>query len=167
MNSSKIVITSQLAHHCASVEKLGADAFGPGRFARTAFRLREGVAAEPDLCFVALDDDQVVGSVQMTRVMIGNNTGLVLGPLVVAPDYKQSGIGSELMTMAVDASRNKGWELIVLVGDEPYYKPFGFKVVDYGRLQMPGPVDPARFLYCELKSGAYSKFSGAVKPCRL
>jgi predicted N-acetyltransferase YhbS len=58
----------------------------------------------------------------------------------------------------------KGHRLVVLVGDEPYYAKSGFKRIPKGRLVMPGPVDPARLLVCELAEGAFEGVSGSIKP---
>ena len=49
----------------------------------------------------------------------------------------------------------------MLVGDEPYYGKSGFKRIPKGRATMPGPVDPARLLVCELVEGAFDGVSGA------
>ncbi len=163
MSDLEIVITPELACYHEAIEKLGATAFGPGRFARTAFRLREGVSPERELSFVALDNSSLVGSVRVTRVIIGTDLALVLGPLVVDPDHKNEGIGKKLMQQSVSASQELGFQLIILVGDEPYYRPFGFKKVNPGQITLPGPVDPVRFLYCELQDGAMTGYSGRVR----
>jgi predicted N-acetyltransferase YhbS len=51
-----------------------------------------------------------------------------------------------------------------LVGDGPYYGKSGFKPVPKGRATMPGPVDPARLLVCELVDGAFDGVSGPIRP---
>ncbi|MCP4185488.1 MAG: N-acetyltransferase [Hyphomicrobiales bacterium] len=163
MNTSELIITPELCCHDDAVEALAAKAFGPGRFARTAFRLREGVAHEDSLSFVALRDNLLVGSVRVTRIMIGDRTALVLGPLVVSPSFKNDGIGTKLMTESVKAAKNQDHELVILVGDEPYYRPFGFKRVPAGQIILPGPVDPARILYCELQEGSGKLFCGSAR----
>ncbi len=163
MSALEIVINPELACYHEAIEELGATAFGPGRFARTAFRLREGVLPESELSFVAVNNGNLVGSVRVTRVVIGSYLALVLGPLVVDPDYKNEGIGKKLMQKSVSASREHGFQLIILVGDEPYYRPFGFKIVNPGQITLPGPVDPNRFLYCELQNSAMTRYCGQVK----
>lgn len=163
MNTEKIEISRELDCHFTPVEKLAAQAFGPGRFTRTAFRLREGVAHEELLSFVALKSGQVVGSVRVTKIFVGKRVALVLGPLVVDPLHNNEGIGSQLMETAVCASRDQGHDLIILVGDEPYYRPFGFKQIPQGQIIMPGPVDPGRFLYCELNPETFSNYIGMAR----
>jgi predicted N-acetyltransferase YhbS len=87
---------------------------------------------------------------------------LLLGPLTVEPAFRSRGIGERLLTRSLDAAREAGHRLVILVGDEPYYSRAGFKRVPMGRLAMPGPVDPARLLYCELAPGAFEGVQGAV-----
>lgn len=149
------------------VEQLGAAAFGPGRFARAAFRLREGVRPEAPLSFVALMKngsgvEELVGSVRMTRIGIGGVPALVLGPLVVARSHKNIGIGRELMNRCLHEARERGHRFVILVGDYPYYAKFGFHPVPAGRITLPGPADPERILYCELESGALAEYRGAA-----
>lgn len=165
MQYFKLRIFPETADLDEAIEKLGADAFGPGRFARAAFRLREGVAADPQLSFVAMHEDafgneKLAGSVRLTRILIGGRPALVLGPLVVPPEMKSIGIGRELMNRALLEARKLGHELVILVGDHPYYSRFGFERVPAGRITLPGPADPLRTLYFELVEGALSRFEG-------
>ena len=149
-----------------AIERLHARAFGPGRFARTAYRLREGAAPLPDLCLTALVGTYLVGSVRIGPAEAEGGPLLVLGPLTVDPSFSDRGIGSALMRACLDAARNAGHGLVVLVGDAPYYRRFGFAPVPPGRLALPGPVDPHRFLWLELIEGAGAALSGLVRPAR-
>lgn len=146
----------------AAIEKLDERAFGPGRFARTAYRLREGVLPDPQLSFVAYVGTLLVGANRMTPIMCGGKPALLLGPLTVDPPFRSRGIGEALMQKSMEAARAAGHKLVILVGDEPYYKRVGFKRVPMGRLTLPGPVDPARLLYCELAEGAFEGVSGTI-----
>ena len=158
-----IQITIEQIQHHESVEQLTAEAFGPGRFARTAFRLRENVPHEPDLSFVVHVDDNLVGSVKLTRIKIGGEDALLLGPLVVAPSHKNSGIGKMLMETSVAAAQKTNFGAILLVGDLPYYERFGFEKVSNGKIRLPGPADPDRILICPLKSNVSDKFHGVAE----
>jgi predicted N-acetyltransferase YhbS len=147
----------------AEIEALHALVFGPGRFARTAHRVRESAGAQAGFALVALRQGRLIGSVLLTEVLIGDAPALLLGPLAVHPDFQKNGCGSALLEAAVDAARARGDALIVLVGDEPYYARTGFRRVPDGRIQWPGPVDPARVLALELVPGA---LDGAREPIR-
>jgi predicted N-acetyltransferase YhbS len=147
----------------AAIEKLDERAFGPGRFARTAFRLREGVPPDLSLSFVARVGTLLVGANRMTPILIGASPALLLGPLTVEPAFRSQGVGEMLMKKSLDAARNAGHSLVLLVGDEEYYARVGFKPAPRGKVIMPGPVDPDRLLYCELREGAFENISGKMR----
>jgi len=136
-----------------AIEALQAEAFGPGRFARTAFRVRENVPHRPDLSFVGHAGDKVAGSIRLTPIRIGAADALLLGPLTVSPDFKNRGLGKALMRTAMEAAAAAGDKIVLLVGDAPYYSPFGFQQVPLGRITLPGPVDPERLLVALLNDG--------------
>jgi predicted N-acetyltransferase YhbS len=151
------------ASHDATIDDINAKAFGPGRFARAAYRIREGGPHEPDLSFVALADGEVIASVRMTRVKIGAADALLLGPLAVRPAWKNRGIGRHILKMSVEAARRAGHTLVVLVGDEPYYGPLGFRQVPQKQMRFPAPVDEMRILALELKDGSIADATGSVR----
>ncbi len=161
--SLDVAYAQELAAHDPEIEDINAEAFGPGRFARAAYRIREGGPHRRDLSFVGLIDGKVVASVRMTPIAAGGATALLLGPLAVRPAYKNLGIGKKLVAIALEAASKDGWGLVILVGDAPYYAPLGFDVVvPNGQLIMPRPVDPKRLLAAELKPGALAGFAGEV-----
>jgi predicted N-acetyltransferase YhbS len=159
-----LVISREDPSDAEAIERLHERAFGPGRFARTAFRLREGAAARPDLCFTAHVGTYLVGSIRLSPVTMGGAPGLVLGPIAVEPAFTSRGIGFDLIAASLEAAREKGDRRVILVGDEPYYRRSGFTQVPKGRLALPGPVDPERLLWLELEPGAFGGISGAVMP---
>ena len=143
-----------LADH-AAISALHERAFGPGRFARTASRIREQADADPRLCFVARVGTLLVGSIRLTPISIANlRHCLLLGPLAVEPAFDGKGIGGALMKRSIDGARALDYELIILIGDEPYYGRFGFQRVPHEAIELPGPVDPGRLLHLDLKEGA-------------
>jgi len=146
------------------IERLHERTFGPGRFALTAQRLRDHVGHRLDLSFTARIGTLLVGSVRQLQVCIGDTPALMLGPLTVEPPFRSHGIGRALMERALNEAREKGFRLVVLVGDEPYYARVGFKRIRKGRATMPGPVDPARLLVAELVEGAFDGVSGPIRP---
>ena len=97
-------------------------------------------------------------------IRIGDTPALLLGPLTVEPPFRQHGIGKALIERALAEAKARGHRLVVLVGDEPYYGKLGFKMIPKGQAKMPGPVDPARLLVCELAEGAFEGVSGPIRP---
>ncbi|GGB34735.1 N-acetyltransferase [Roseibium aquae] len=142
------------------IQTLQAEAFGPGRFVRTAFRLREGVGHRTDLSFVATSGTTLAGSVRLTQIRIGHEKALLLGPLTVAPAFKNRGIGKTLLRTALEAAASCGERAVLLVGDAAYYAPLGFEPVPFGKITLPGPVDPARLLLARLNEAG--PLEGAV-----
>jgi predicted N-acetyltransferase YhbS len=163
MNSHDIVTRPERPSDAPAVEALQRITFGPGAFARAAFRVREQAPHDPALSFVTERDGELIGSVRLTPIRVGERPGLLLGPLVVDPTYKGLGYGKALVRHAVAEARGAGHAFIVLVGDEPYYGPLGFKRLPPKRVTLPAPVDPARLLVTELKPGAARGLTGMVR----
>jgi len=153
--------------HEADIEALHDLSFGPGRFAKTAYRMREGVSRVASLSFVAFatveGTSRMVGSIQYSPLVIGGQKGLLLGPLAMDPSVRGEGGGLELMRTSLDAARAEGHRFVILVGDAPYYSKVGFLPVPPGKIMLPGPVDKSRLLYCDLVPGAFESVSGAVE----
>ena len=148
--------------HDPEIEIINAEAFGPGRFARAAYKIREGGPHERRLSFVATHDGTVVASVRMTRIAAGPGRALLLGPLAVRPAFKNIGIGRKLVALALEAAKHAGAPAVVLVGDEPYYGPLGFRKIPRGQISMPRPVDLDRLLAVEIAPGAVALLAGEV-----
>jgi predicted N-acetyltransferase YhbS len=146
-----------------AVERLHARAFGPGRYARTAFRIREQAGTAEGLAFVSRVGSLLVAAVQLTPIRIGEDKAFMLGPLTVDPPFEGKGIGRTLLDRCAHAARAIHAPLIILVGDEPYYARSGYKRVPPGRITLPGPVDPMRVLALELEPEAMKRLSGEVR----
>ena len=163
MNEISLTIRPESKDDSEAIERLHERTFGPGRYAKTAYRLREEVEHSVDLSFTARIGTLLVGSIWLTPIRIGDSRALLLGPLTVEPAFRERGIGQALIARAHEDAAAKGHRLVILVGDEPYYAKSGFKAIPPGRLVMPGPVDPARVLVAELVPGAFDGVSGRVQ----
>lgn len=157
------LIRPEIAPDAETIERLLDVAFGPGRYAKTAYRLREGVAPDPELSFVALSGTALIGTVRVTPFVVGSEPSLVLGPLAVAPEFAGRGVGRSLVVAALAAARNAGRPHVVLVGDRGFYGRLGFVPVPPGRIAFPGPVDPARVLVAELEPGSADRLVGTAR----
>ena len=147
-----IVAEAEAGKQEAEIAALLDLAFGPGRLARTAYRLREGRAPVAGLGFVALGEaggeaKPLLGSIRYWPVRIGAADALLLGPLAVHPQHQGEGIGLGLMRHSLAAAEALEWSGVLLVGDLPYYERVGFGPAAPGRVAFPGPVDAGRLLW--------------------
>ena len=163
MSDLALTILPEAKEDADAIERLHERTFGPGRYAKTAYRLREQASHNPDLSFTARIGTLLIGSVWMSPIRIGETKALLLGPLTVEPAFRERGVGQTLIERALKEARDKGHKLVILVGDEPYYGKTGFKPVPPGRAVMPGPVDPARLLVAELTESAFDNVSGQIR----
>ncbi len=166
MADLSLVLTPQTPGDAVAIERLEERAFGPGRFARSAYRLREGVEPDYALSFAARVGTLLVGANRMTAIRCGEAPALLLGPLTVDPAFRSGGIGEALVQKSLEAAREAGHARVLLVGDLPYYERLGFRPVPPEKLIFIGPVDPERLLYCELVEGAFAVVSGRVRRVR-
>ena len=143
-----------------AVERLVLRAFGPGRFAKAAERLREGAAPRLDLSMVAWHGADMVGSVRMWAVRVGETPAIFLGPIAVAVEYRSHGVGAALVEQACAAAAADGQGVVVLVGDMPFFGPLEFAPAP--GVVMPGPVDQRRVLARALRQGAEAGLMGLV-----
>ena len=153
MTDLPFVLEPETPDDAEAILRLNDRVFGPGRFARTAYRLRESTPPDLNLSCVAWIGSLLVGANAMTPILIGETPAWLLGPLIVEPVFRSQGIGEALVKRSLDCAREAGGKLVILVGDESYYGKLGFVRVPPGRVELPGPVDPARVLYCEAAAG--------------
>lgn len=145
------------------VEALYDLTFAPGREALSSYRLRDDVRPEADLCLTARDKyDVLAGVIRYWPIVIGDNAAkaLLLGPVAVHPTRQGEGLGGLLMRESLSLAKAAGWGRVLLVGDAPYYKRFGFEI--NADLNFPPPVNPDRILTLELVEGAFAGVSGVV-----
>lgn len=135
--------------------------FAPGRTALSSYRLRDGVDKVRPLCLVLRDGDGVLAAViRYWPVRVGGRRVLLLGPVAVHPTRQGEGLGGLLIHESLAEARRLGWERVLLVGDAPYYRRFGFQKID--GVEMPPPTNPDRVLALELQPGAWTGVRGPV-----
>jgi predicted N-acetyltransferase YhbS len=163
MNDLSLTILPESPDDQAAIDRLNARTFGPGRFAKSAYRIREEVPHLLELSFTARVGTLLIGSVRLSSILIGATPALLLGPLTVEPPFRDRGIGQTLIERALAEAKSQGHRLVLLVGDEPYYAKAGFRRIPKGLVKMPGPVDPARLLVAELSADAFEGVAGAIR----
>lgn len=147
----------------AAVERLLDRAFGPRRRAKTAERLREGRAPASGLAFVLREGEAIVGTLTFWDIDAGGVPAVLLGPIAIDGARRSAGLGARLIRHGLDMAAARGHGAVLLVGDEPYYRRFGFSRGPVEGLTLPGPVDIERFLGLELAPGALDRASGLVR----
>jgi predicted N-acetyltransferase YhbS len=158
-------LTTRLAEvgDLAVISRLHALCFGPGRFARTAYRVREATPDISPFSRVAFLDGDLVGAIHFTPITTdGADGALLLGPLAVRVELAGRGIGARLITEGLSAALDAGIGTVLLVGDMGYYARFGFAPVPPAHITLPGPADPRRILACELIPGDIARRRGLV-----
>src|SRR4029077_1279950 len=93
MNDLSLTILAETAGDAPAIDRLNERTFGPGRYANTAYRLREQVAHRVDVSFTARTGTLLVGSVRLSPIRIGETRALLLGPLTVEPAFRERGVG--------------------------------------------------------------------------
>ena len=143
----------RLAHDkdLKNIEKLLDEAFGPGRYARTAYRYREKHNLISEYSYIYQDNKQLLASISFSQIFINNiNKGLLLGPLAVKLGHDGKGYGVALVETTIKLiKKSKKYNFIVLVGDIDYYRRFNFKQISQP-LNLVGPVNPNRVLILSL-----------------
>ena len=138
-------------------------AFGPGRFVKTAERLREGNTPRRDLSLVAWAGGEAIGCVRMWPIHIGESPAVLLGPFAVDDAWRSRGLGGQLIEAACAAAGRADVGVVLLVGDESYFGKLGFEIVPSGRAVLPGPVDGRRILWRAMRPGALEGVAGPVR----
>ena len=121
------------------------DAFGPDRHSRTAYLLRKGMIAIDHLSFAILDDQVLVGSIQCWPIRVADAPLILVGPVAVATNRQNNGIGKQLMQLMLTAATRNDAPM-VMIGDPEFYGRFGFSADGTAGWILPGPWEPRRLL---------------------
>lgn len=161
-------ITTERPEDGPAIETLLDAAFGPARDSKMSYRYRDGIAPVEQLKLVArAEDDVPIGTIRYWPILVGQaaKPGLLLGPLAVTEDWQAKGIGAALMRRSLEMACWARHERVLLVGDEGYYRRFGFKPATPHGIVMPGE-NPARLLALPLAAGALEGCAGPLQPWR-
>jgi predicted N-acetyltransferase YhbS len=144
------------------VEALYDTCFAPGRTALSSYRLREDVPPVPELCVVARDEMGAMGgAIRYWPVQVGGAAVLLLGPVAVHPTAQGEGLGGALIRDTLARAVEAGHARVLLVGDAPYYRRFGFEQIS--GVFMPPPTNPDRILALNLYDHAWDGVRGEVE----
>src|SRR5437016_5201254 len=112
MTDLSLTILPETADDAAAIERLHERTFGPGRYAKSAYRLRERIGHRLELSFTARIGTLLVGSVRLSPICIGESKALLLGPLTVEPPFRARGIGQALIERALSAAKAGGYRMV-------------------------------------------------------
>ena len=141
-NCSVIQVIEERAGDSAAIEKLLNGAFGPKRKRKISYRYRLRVPPVAGLSFVAEEDGVIAGTIRHWPILITSPDqtscpALLLGPLAVSVNHRGNGLGARLIDRGLTQAREAGHELVILVGDLPYYARFGFSPASEYGISMP------------------------------
>jgi predicted N-acetyltransferase YhbS len=164
VSPGKIVIREESARDFFAREALLDRTFGLNRWRKTCERLREGRLPAQGLAFSAIRDGVLVGTLRFWSVEAGEGCdALLLGPIAVSAPSRSHGLGARMIRQGLARARELGHKAVILVGDAPYYERFSFSRDGAINLDLPGPVELARFLARELQPGALDGAQGLVR----
>lgn len=129
-------------------------------------QLRSSPDYIPELALVAEEDGRLVGQIMLTRTFIRNESdkfeALLLAPISVALEFRNRGIGTELINKSFRIAREMGHTVVLLVGDPAYYSRFGFKpAISFG-IRHHHDIPDENVMACELAHGALNGIFGTM-----
>ena len=132
--------------------KLLYKSFGPGRFARSVYRLREKNDRDTEFSYIYELNNQILSSISYYKTFLNNDiNGLLLGPLAVDPEHRGKGYGVELVKYTITLiKKTMAYDFILVIGDYHYYEKFGFKKIN-NTFSFYGPVNSEKVLILPLK----------------
>lgn len=89
--------------------------------------LRRDAAWLPGLSWVTeTPHGDVAAFALLTRCHVGDGQALALAPVAVLPEHQRKGAGGAVTRAALQAARDLGESLVVVLGHPEYYPRFGF-----------------------------------------
>lgn len=166
LDRPRFQLLAERREDAVAVDALIDRAFGPGRFAKTAERLREGARVRTDLSWCVRDGARLLGAVRVWPLMVGDAAGVFLGPIAVEPQERRRGLGALLVERVCEAAADAGDGYVLLVGDAGFFEPLGFRLAP-AAVRLPGPVDPRRVFVREIVAGSAAELAGRAEIPRL
>lgn len=131
------------------------------------YNLRKSKDFIPQLDYVAILNNKIVGNIVYTTAKIEHSNGktdevLTFGPLSVLPSHQNQGIGAALITHTLKVAKEMGFKAVFIYGFSHYYSRFGFKnAKEYG-VTTPDGQNFDDFMALELFDGALKNVGGKL-----
>jgi len=148
-----------------AIRHVNEQAFGQKAEADIVEKLRSRGALT--LSLVAVRRDEVEGHIAFSPIAVESEgssfEALALAPMAVLPAYQRQGIGGRLVRAGLEACRDLGHEIVVVLGHPAYYPRFGFVPAGPEGMSCEFEVPEEAFMVLELRAGALAGRGGVVK----
>ena len=160
-----VKIQEETPEHAEAVQHVNHMAFGTSAEAELVTALwRDSAIA---LALVAKEEADVVGHILFSPVRLDNprivGSAVGLGPMSVLPSWQRRGVGSLLITTALERLRTAGHSVVVVLGHPDYYPRFGFSPAHLFGLRCEYKAPPEAFMVLELVPGVLAGIESLVK----
>ena len=92
-----------------------------------AYDLMTDTNAQDIYGFVAIENEQIIGSILFTRLTFQNEiNAFLLSPVAIHTTYQGKGIGQKLINFGINHLKENGVKLVFTYGDPNYYFKVGF-----------------------------------------
>lgn len=92
-------------------------------------------------CFVANENEQIIGSIVFSRLTFENGANaFLLSPVAIDSDRQGEGIGQDLINFGLGVLKENGVELALTYGSPRYYAKTGFSPVAENIIKAPLPL---------------------------
>jgi putative acetyltransferase len=92
-------------------------------------------------CFVATENEEIIGSIFFTRMTFESGiNAFILAPVAIHTNHQGMGIGQKLINFGLNALSEDGVELVLTYGDPNFYSKVGFGVVSEKVVPAPLPL---------------------------
>ncbi|WP_254969360.1 GNAT family N-acetyltransferase [Cyanobium sp. CH-040] len=124
--------------------------------------LINGTDSQDRHCFMATQDDRIVGGIVVSRLRFESGTdAFLMAPVAVLPDVQRRGIGQRLIRFGLEALARQGVELVLTYGDPRFYSQVGFQPTTTAVIPSPLPLQrPEGWLAQSLTGQALQPIQG-------
>ncbi len=142
MTLTNIQIRETNVNDFKDIMEVETKAFGGPDEAKLTVDLLSDPSAEPVLSLLAFHGGEAIGHILFTRAYMNGveNQPMIhiLAPLAVIPEFQKQGVGGKLIKAGLEILKERGTELVFVLGHIEYYPRYGF-INDAKNLGFPAP----------------------------
>lgn len=165
---TEITIRPESFEDLRGIDIVNIAAFEEEDEARLVTAIRHSPAYIPQLSLVAEGHNRILGHLMMFKALLEREEEkidiLALAPMSVLPSHSHRGIGSRLVTSALQQAREQAFPGIVVAGYPDYYARFGFEPAFQKGVECNLPVEKEAILVLELAEGTFDHGGRIVYP---